>query len=89
MNSPKKWNAGVADETWKVIVCARDLSRVDDLLSALSYYLTDAGDDTQRGLSIVREMSGSTIIDALEAHKRTSLMSVQSALSKPPYDAAR
>lgn len=82
MTDPKKWRAGIADEPWKVIVCGRDLQQVDDVLSALSYYLTDAGSDTERGLAQVRQMTGGQIVDALEAHKRTSLLSVQNALTR-------
>lgn len=80
---PKKWKAGIADETWKVIICARDLQRVDDLLSGLSYFLTTAGGNTEKGIAQVRGFTGAEIIDALEAHKRTSALTVASALAKP------
>jgi len=76
----KKWKSGIAGETWKVIICGRDLHRIDDILSALSYYLTDAGVDVDRGLSLIRSMSGDQIIDALEDHKRTSIQSVEAAI---------
>lgn len=82
MAEPKKWKAGIADETWKVIICGRDLYEVDRLLSSLGYYLTDAANDQERALAAVREMSGAQIVDALESHKRTSLLSVQTALKE-------
>lgn len=82
MSAPKTWSAGIADETWKVVICGRDLRLVEELLIQLSYYLTDAGHNLEKGLSLIREMSGAQIIDALEAHKRTSLISIQNAISK-------
>ena len=83
---PKQWKAGIADETWKVIICGRDLYRIDDLLSALSHYLTDAGNDRSKGLDMVRQMTGAQIVDALEAHKRSSLVSVQRAIITEPQE---
>lgn len=82
MSEGKKWDAGIADEVWKVAICGRDIQEVRNLLRILSYYLTSAGSDIDAGLALVRKMTGDEIVGALEAHMRTSLSSVESALAK-------
>jgi hypothetical protein len=82
MSDPKVWKAGTADEVWKVIVCARDAHRADDLLSALQYILTDAGSDSQKALEKIRAMTGKQIVDGLLAYQKSSYDSVAKAIRK-------
>jgi hypothetical protein len=81
---PKTWKAGRADEAWKVLICARDHEKTENTLSYLVYILTDAGNDKKRGLDAIREMTGSQIINALEAHQETCTASIAAALTQPP-----
>lgn len=80
MTEPKTWKAGLADETWKVIVSARDTQRVSELIAQLSNYLTDAGSDMVKGRAIIRTMTGAQIIDALETHIQTNIQSIEAAI---------
>lgn len=77
---PKLWKAGIADEAWKVIICARDAYDTEQLISALIYVLTSAGSNANLGLAEIRKMSGDDIVSALLAHVETSRKSVERAL---------
>lgn len=72
----------MADESWKVIICARDAERADEALSFLSYVLTDAGSDLPSGLEKIRAMSGQEIIEGLQKFKSVAHQSVAMALKK-------
>lgn len=76
----KTWKPGVADEPWKVLICARDAERADECLSFLVYVLTNAGSDTESGLAEIREKSAADIIDGLKAFKKSAYDSVAKAL---------
>jgi len=80
MSLVKQWKPGKADDVWKVMICARDAAQTDELLSSLTYILTDAGSDTQRGLDAIRQMTGAQIIDGLLAYKNVSYQSVAAAV---------
>ena len=80
MVKPKIWKTGIADETCKVVVCARDYDATNRCLDWLSHYLTGAVGNESEGLEEVRKMSGEQIVNALEEHKRVSLLSVQRGL---------
>lgn len=82
MVKAKQWLPGKADAVWKVIICAHEASQTDDVLNYLSYILTDAGGDKERGLETIRQMSGEQIIGGLLAYRDTSYQSVAMAL--PP-----
>ena len=81
MTRPKVWNAGVADEAWKVIICARDACDTEDLILTLCMILTHAGGDTAKGLRDIRAMSGDDIMDALLAYVQKSHQAVENALA--------
>lgn len=83
----KKWTPGVADDVWKIAICARDASQIDDVLSFLSYVLTDEGADTKAGIAIVREMTGGEIVDGLVKYQEARILSIKNALKVRPADA--
>ena len=83
----KQWKPGKADEIWKLMICARDAARTDELIDALIGILTDAGSDTQAGLARLRGMSGADIVDGLLAYKAKSYESVKRAYSKTEHAA--
>ena len=76
----KNWKAGSAVEVRKVMVCARDASRADDLLGNLIYILTDAGSNSEAGLAWLRGMSGAEIVDGLLAYRKSAYDSVARGL---------
>lgn len=78
----KLWKAGTADEPWKIIVCAHDIYRVEDIINGLTYILTDAGGDREKGMSILKEMSGKDIIEGLLAHRESTRKSVENGLKR-------
>lgn len=80
MQSAKKWKPGKADAVWKVMVCARDAEKADDLISSLVYILTNCGSDEERGLRQISEMSGEEIVEALQAYRKKSYDSVKSGM---------
>jgi len=82
---PKKWAAGVADEAWKVTICALDANRASEVISALVSILTNAG-STDRGIEAVRAMSGSQIMDALIDYQSKAIKSVEAAIRKGSGD---
>ena len=86
---PRQWKPGTSDEAWKVIICARDAYDTEQLLSSLTYILTDAGSDTERGLATIRNMTGDQIVTALLAHVECSRMSVEMAIGKAKVAADR
>jgi len=75
----KQWKPGKADAIWKLMICARDANRADELIDALVGILTDAGLDTESGLARLRGMSGADIVDGIVAYKATSYESVKRA----------
>lgn len=77
----KNWKPGKADEVWKVMVCARDAERADDLISGLVYILTDCGSDEEKGMAQIARMSGQEIIDTLKTYKKASYDSVKNGMN--------
>jgi hypothetical protein len=82
MAEVRQWKAGTADEVWKVIICARDAYHADEVLSSLIYILTDAGDDTERGNVLLKEMSGAQIVDGLLTYINGCRESVKNGIKK-------
>ncbi len=80
MPEPKKWKAGIADEAWKVMICARDASHAEEALQQLVYILTDAGSDAARGHALLRQMTGEQIVQGLLNYRQKSIDSVRRAL---------
>ena len=78
----KKFAAGVADEAWKVTICANDARIASEVLSRLSYILTDAGNRKDLGLDEIRKMSGEDIINGLVAYQKSAIDSVENALKR-------
>lgn len=81
--TPKLWKPGVADETWKVLICARDFMRADDIMGHLVYVLTTAGADTEAGLEQISKMTGKQIVDGLKAYALSSSDSIKRGMGKP------
>lgn len=71
MIEPKQWNAGVADEAWKVLVCGRDLHLLTEMRDRLCCLLSGKV-ATAEALADVAQMSGAQIVEAIE-RKRVSL----------------
>lgn len=76
----KKWAAGIADEPWKIMLCARDAAMASETIGRLIYILTDAASDRDKGVEILRGLTGKEIIDGLIAYQGSAAKSVQSAL---------
>ena len=76
----KRWQAGVADEAWKVMVCANDAATASRTLSALGYILTNAGDDIEAVKRALAAMSGAQIVAQLVAYQASAEQSVRTAL---------
>lgn len=77
----KFWQAGVADETWKVIVCARDIKQVDDTIAFIGSILFGHGDHAAI-FEELRAMNGAAIVDALLAYRASAADSVSAAITK-------
>ena len=80
MSDPKKWQAGRADTVTKVIICARDMHLDENCLAHMIYVLTDAGNDRELGLRLIRNLSGAQIVDGLLAHIASCRQSVEAGL---------
>lgn len=76
----KLWKPGTADEAWKVAVCALAMRDSQRALEHLIYVLTDAGNDRERGLAMLREMSGAEIVDGMLAHIDSAAESIAKGL---------
>lgn len=79
---PKQWNPGIADEAWKLIICAGEALKAETVLSDLIYILTEAGADKKAGLVAIRDMSGRQIIDGLLAFRDSAHASICNGLEK-------
>jgi hypothetical protein len=77
----KKWTPGVADEAWKIMVCAKDAAHADDVISFLVYILTNAGNDQVAGLAELRSKSGDEIVAALIQYQAVAHQTVRNGLS--------
>ena len=80
-NAPKVWNPGVADEPYKMLVCAGDYTRARDIKSWLVSVSTDAGSDYKAGEKQLRQFSGNQIVDAILAYERSALESIEAGLA--------
>lgn len=78
----KQWNPGKADEVWKILICANDVNRTEDVIQFLLYVLTDAGNDLVKGVEQIKQMSGKDIIQGLNAYKESAYKSVEEGLKK-------
>lgn len=75
----KQWQAGVADEAWKVIICAREAEDVEQALSFLGYVLTSAR-NWEEAAAVLRQMTGAEIVDGVLAYRERAKQSVENAL---------
>lgn len=80
----KLWKDGVADETWKIIICAENVRTAESALSALTYILADSSSGHEASLNSLRAMSGKEIVDGLLAYRSSAYRSVEKALKKEP-----
>jgi len=72
----KRWCAGVADEAWKVAICARDAAEAGNLLASLASLLVDGNVDA------LKQMSGREIVDGLIARQKASMESIENGLKR-------
>ena len=72
----KNWKPGVADEIWKIMICARDAERADDVIGGITYILGVTQEE-------LRQMTGAQILDGLLAYKRSAYDSVEAGLLAP------
>lgn len=75
----KEWKPGKSDAVWKLMVCARDAARVDEILSEMVAILTSTGGDRERGIAEMKEMSGREIVDGLLGYQARAYESVKMA----------
>lgn len=89
MEKPVNWKSGKADEAWKVIVCARDARRAEDLLQGVAYILDNPGNTNLSGYAdVLRRFTGDQIADALLAYHRKCFVAVLNALPDTTDDKA-
>lgn len=79
---PKDWAPGIADEIWKIAICARDMQRDEEALSYLCHVLTNAGSDQEKGLELIRQMSGAQIVTAIQDRISSALKSIGNGLQQ-------
>ena len=83
MTDPVKWKAGMADEAWKVMICARDAMRATDLIQGVAYILDNPGQcDVVENAKILRRFSGEQIADALLDYRKSAMESVDRGMRK-------
>jgi hypothetical protein len=78
----KQFKPGLADEAWKVMICARDEEKAQNTLHFLCSVLTDCGSDYAKGRLEISAMSGADIIEAVECYAAVARKSVALAISK-------
>ena len=78
----KKWEAGVADEAWKVMVCANEYESVKRAIDTLVYTLTEAGLSTDNRLATIEKMSGAEIVRGMKQRQQSCLQSIANALPR-------
>ena len=82
----KRWNAGVADEVWKVHISSRDASRAEDIAGFLAYIMTDIGHASlDQQLDAISKFSGEQIAKALLDYRSVSLRSIAAAINPAPH----
>ena len=69
----KHWATGIADEAWKITVCAIDAHNASELLSSIKYI-------TGKSIEELKLLSGKDIIDALIKYQASALKSVEEGL---------
>lgn len=78
---PKKWKDGMADEAWKVMICARDANRAEDIASHLAYILTDLGHASfEQQIEAISAFSGEQIATALKERVLSGQRAIAAAL---------
>lgn len=78
---PTKWNYSKADDAWKVMICARDAMRDEDLIQGVAYILDNPGGvSLEEHAEVVRRFSGDQIADTLMEYRNTRMQSVASGL---------
>ena len=81
LEKPKSWKSGVADEAWKVMICAKDAMRAKDLIQGVAYILDNPGHgDIRKYADVLRKFSGDQIADALLDYHFKAFVSVANAL---------
>lgn len=79
----KKWNAGKADEAWKIIACARDVRLAEATLEHLAYILTDMGHAAHDKMAeALSEMSGKEIAEGLIDYRNAAIQSIRNGLNR-------
>lgn len=76
----KIWNAGKADEAWKVMICARDAMRAEDIALGLHSILLGGSKEFPAALDDLSRMSGKQIADGLRAYHQCAINSVVNGL---------
>jgi hypothetical protein len=80
-DKPTKWGSSNADAAWKVMICARDAMRAQDLIQGVSYILDNPGGVAlEEHADVIRRFSGDQIADALLEYRNTRMQSVASGL---------
>ncbi len=79
MEYPKRKH-GNADEVWKVLICATQVARADDLINGLAFILGETGINTEQSIKVIQRYSGEEIAEALLQYKEQAVMSVEAAL---------
>jgi flagellin-specific chaperone FliS len=81
-DKPTKWASSKADAAWKVMICARDAMRAEDIIQGLSYILDNPGGVAlEQHADVIRRFSGDQIADALLEYRNTRMQSVASVLN--------
>ena len=81
LEKPVNWKPGAADEPWKLMICARDAARAQDIIHGLAYILGGRGSSMADAANAVRQFSGDQIADALLTYHSNNFLSVVNGLA--------
>ena len=80
--SAKQWTPGKADEAWKVLVCGKELQTLNDMEANLMNLLADYAKGTLGMREDIANMTGSEILDAIEAKREVLRKTIENGLAK-------
>lgn len=76
--------AAPADEVWKIMICARDIQRVEEALATIEYVVSGGfgSKTTEERLAVLRGMTGYDIARKITDHIENRRKSVEAAIRK-------
>ena len=80
----KKWKAGVSDEAWKIAIDARDIGRVEEIVTALDSILFpyDHSENFEDRCEKIAKMNSADIATALLKYRESHIQSIRNGMTK-------